>query len=107
MESSNTTVTVAKRHPTKEMAFLEVFGRSFKIKSRLCNLSVTGAFLELTSSPYEPKQGDLVRITVPLQKVNKTYTLHGQVVWNRGLGIGVTFLKDKDIHALLIKANRI
>lgn len=107
MESKNTTVTAAKRHATKELAILEVYGRTFKINSRLANLSVTGAFLELTSSGYQPKQGDLVRITVPLQKLNKTYTLHGQVIWIRGLGVGVTFLKDKDLHALLTKSSRI
>ncbi|MCC2678503.1 MAG: PilZ protein [Pseudobdellovibrio sp.] len=100
-------LNVAKRHATKEIAILEVYGRSYKINSRLANLSITGAFLELTSSNYQPKQGDLVRITVPLQKVNKTYTLHGQVVWSRGLGVGVSFLKDKDLHALLTKSTRI
>jgi hypothetical protein len=105
MESNNTTVTVAKRHPTKELAILEVYGRNFKINSRLSNLSVTGAFLELASSNYVPKQGDLVRITVPLSKVNKTYTLHGQIVWSRGLGVGVSFLKDKDLYAMLTKAS--
>lgn len=103
---NNTTLNAAKRHPTKEIAILEVYGRSYKINSRLANLSVTGAFLELTSSNYQPKQGDLVRITVPLQKVNKTYTLHGQVVWSRGLGLGVSFLKDKDLHALLTRTTR-
>lgn len=103
MESNNTTVAVAKRHPTKEIAIIEVYGRSFKINCRLSNLSVTGAFLELTNSAYQAKQGDLVRITVPLQKVNKTYTLHGQIVWSRGMGIGVSFLKDKDLHAILTK----
>ncbi len=106
MESNNTTVTSAKRHPTKELAILEVYGRTFKINGRLANLSVTGAFLELTSSNYQPKQGDLVRITVPLQKLNKTYTLHGQVIWSRGMGLGVSFLKDKDLHAILTKTTR-
>jgi len=104
---NTTNLNVAKRHQTKEVAIIEVYGRNFKINSRLANVSITGAFLELTSSNYQPKQGDLVRITVPLQKVNKTYTLHGQVVWCRGLGVGVSFLKDKDLREILTKATKI
>jgi hypothetical protein len=105
MDNNNSSQNiVAKRHQTKEMAVLEIHGRTLKIQCRLSNLSITGAFLELTSFNYLPRQGDLVRMTVNLRQVNKTYKLNGQVVWSRGLGLGVSFLKDKELFAILSRA---
>ena len=96
----------AKRHPTKELATLEVHGRTVKVQCRMNNLSVTGAFFELINSNYVPKQGDLVRMTVSLRQVNRTHTLHGQVIWSRGLGLGVSFIKDREVYDILSKTSR-
>lgn len=88
---------VAKRHATNETAFVEVHGRTGKILCRMNNLSKTGAFFEIVNSHFTPKQGDLVRVTINLKQLNKTHTMHGQIIWNRGLGLGIAFLKSKDV----------
>lgn len=104
--NSTSSVQVAKRHPTRELVLMEIHGRAIKIHCRMHNLSVTGAFLELTSSNLIPKKGELVRMTIALRQINKTHTLHGQIVWCRGLGLGVAFLKDKALYDILTKAIR-
>ena len=96
-DKSTTLLTVAKRHPTQELASLEIQGRNIKINCRMSNLSQTGAFLEIINSNILPKQGDLVRMTVHLRQLNKMHVLVGQVIWCKGLGVGISFLKNKDL----------
>lgn len=94
---------VATRHQTNEAAIVEVHGRAGKILCRMNNLSKTGAFFEIVNSHFTPRQGDLVRVTINLKQLNKTHTLHGQIVWNRGLGLGIAFLKSKDVLKKITK----
>lgn len=95
--------SVAQRYQTNETAFVEVQGRSGKILCRMNNLSTTGAFFEIINSHFTPKQGDLVRVTVNLKQVGKTHTLHGHIIWSRGLGLGIAFLKNKDVLKKMAK----
>ena len=100
---SNGTELKAKRHTTREHVTVEVYGKSGKTHCRMSNLSVTGAFLEIMNTGYHPKKGDVVRVTINLRQINKTHTLHGEIVWNKGLGLGVAFLKQQDVFKKLVK----
>lgn len=95
--------SIAQRYQTNETAFVEVQGRSGKILCRMNNLSATGAFFEIVNSHFTPKQGDLVRVTINLKQLNKSHTLHGHIVWSRGLGLGIAFLKAKDVVKKIAK----
>ncbi len=59
------------------------------------NLSATGAFFEILNSNYTPRRGETVRVVINLKLVNKTHTLSGEIVWAKGLGLGVQFIKPK------------
>lgn len=83
----------AQRYNTKEMANIEVYGRMGKVFCKLGNLSESGAFLEIVNSNYVPRSGDLVRITVALKQLNKTHIVDAEIIWARGLGLGICFLK--------------
>lgn len=85
-----------KRFFTKELAQIEVYGRMGKIFCKMANVSQSGAFFEIINSNYMPRQGDLVRVTILLRQINKTHVIDGEIIWCKGLGIGLTFLK-KDI----------
>ena len=82
----------AKRFLTQELAQIEVFGRIGKIFCKMSNLSVSGACFEVISSNYMPKHGDLVRLTINLRSIKKTHVIEAEVVWCKGLGIGLQFL---------------
>ena len=93
----------AKRHVTNEPAIVEVYGRTGKIFCRMNNLSTSGAFFEITNSYHTPRQGDVVRVTINLKQLGKTHTLHGQIIWCRGLGLGVAFIKSKALYKKIVK----
>lgn len=90
-----------KRFLTKEHAQLEIYGRLGKIYCRLTNLSQTGAFLEIVNAKYTPKPGELLRMTILLRQVNKTHTLDAEIVWSKGLGLGITFIKKDQLFEKL------
>lgn len=86
----------AKRFLTQELAQIEVFGRIGKIFCKMANLSVSGAFFEVINSNSMPKNGDLVRLTVNLRSIKKIHTIDAQIIWCKGLGIGLQFMtKDQ------------
>ena len=90
-----------KRFLTKESAQLEVYGKMGKVYCRMTNLSVTGAFLEILNARTTPKVGELVRITILLRQVNKTHTLDAEIIWCKGLGLGVSFIKKEELFQKL------
>lgn len=92
---------IAKRFLTREPARIEVIGKKMILFCRMNNLSTTGAFFEILNSNYTPKIGDVVRVVINLKQVNKTHTLNGQVVWAKGLGLGVEFIKHKQLRSKL------
>ncbi len=98
-ESAN--VIKPKRFMTQELAQLEVFGRIGKIFCKMGNLSVAGAFLEVISSNFMPKKGDLVRLTVNLRTIKKVHTIDAEVIWCKGLGIGLQFISAEQFRKKL------
>ncbi len=85
----------ARRFLTREPARLEIIGKKTILFCRMNNLSATGAFFEILNSNYTPRPGEVVRVVINLKQVNKTHTLNGQIVWAKGLGIGIQFIKHK------------
>ncbi len=90
-----------KRFFTKENAQLEIYGRLGKIYCRMTNLSQTGAFLEIVNAKYTPKPGELLRMTILLRQVNKTHTIDAEIVWSKGLGLGINFIKKDQLFEKL------
>lgn len=93
----------AVRHKTNESAVVEIYGRTGKIYCRMNNLSMTGAFFEITNSILTPRQGDLVRVTVLLKQIGKSHILHGHVIWIKGKGLGISFAKNTELYKKLLK----
>lgn len=95
--SESKKMPVSQRYYTKEMAQIEVYGRMGKVFCKMSNLSQSGAFLEIINSTYMPRSGDLVRITILLRQINKTHIVDAEIIWSRGLGLGLSFLKKTDL----------
>ncbi|MBC7420439.1 MAG: PilZ domain-containing protein [Bdellovibrio sp.] len=87
----------AKRFSTKELAQIEVYGRMGKVFCKMANLSQSGAFFEIINSNYMPRSGDLVRVTVLLRQINKTHILDAEIIWCKGLSLGINFLKKSEL----------
>ena len=89
----------ARRFSTQEMAQIEIYGKDGKLLTKMGNVSYTGAFFEVISSNFVPQKEDLVRITVNLRSVNKTHVIDAEVVWSKGLGVGVQFLNRDQMNS--------
>ena len=94
----NTATHPARRFSTQEMAQIEVFGKDGKILTKMGNVSYTGAFFEVISSNFMPQMKDIIRITVNLRSVNKTHIIDAEVVWSKGLALGVQFLNRDQLN---------
>lgn len=90
------------RHPTAEVTKVQVYGRNGDMVARLQNLSATGARLELINGEYVPKRGDFLHVTVHLHSMNKTHEMDAEVMWNEGLGFGISFLKREQLMFRLL-----
>ncbi len=95
--STQTTEAPPQRFFTQELAQLEVYGRMGKVFCKMANLSQSGAFFEIINSNYMPRAGDLVRVTVLLRQINKTHVLDAEIVWCKGLGLGLNFIKKDQL----------
>lgn len=87
----------AERFETNERASLEIFGSSSSTVAELRNISVTGACLEWEDNGFQLSEGDLVRMTVDLQSLNRQHKVSGEVVWIDGRTTGVQFLKPNEL----------
>ena len=98
-------MAAAKRFSTNEKAHVEIYGHSGSVYANLRNLSQTGAFLEVSKGNYVPRKGDLLNLTVALTSLQKSHNLAAEVVWSRGLGLGVCFItKDEVLERMMAKS---
>lgn len=93
---------IYRRYRTQQPALIESILSNEKMESKMYNLSVGGAYFELPRKP-ELRVGDLMRVKIPLQDVNRHHQINGRVVWathkghsGGGFGIGVRFMKSAE-----------
>ncbi len=99
--NTENSATKAKRFLTQELAQIEVYGRIGKVFTKMGNLSTSGAFFEIISSNYMPRMGDLVRLTINLRSIKKVHVLDAEVIWCKGLGLGIQFLTPEQFRKRL------
>lgn len=96
---------VHRRYNTAQECEISPFGKNATYQSKVCNLSVGGAYLEFTAPP-QIAEGELVRMRFDLVEMNRTYTMPARVVWARKMaattGIhpvayGVEFIGPGDV----------
>ncbi|HWU45004.1 MAG TPA: PilZ domain-containing protein [Bdellovibrio sp.] len=98
----------AKRYSTNEKAHIEVYGHVGTLGADLKNVSKTGACLEISKGNYLPQKGDLLNLTVTLDKLRKTYSIAAEVIWAEGMGLGICFInKDEVLERMMAKAGAI
>jgi Tfp pilus assembly protein PilZ len=102
------------RYKTDQDAELEPLGKNGRYRSRVCNLSKGGAYVELDSAAAV-QVGDLVRLKLELAELNRIYTMSGRIVWTKrdkdpasqnlgGLAVGVEFVGPGDVQKSLIRS---
>ena len=99
---------VFRRYRTNLAATLETFISGDRFETHMFNLSRGGAYFELQKKPAVAI-GDLLRLKVHLQDMEREHHIHGRVVWTThkghaagGYGLGVKFMKTTDIYRNLL-----
>lgn len=99
--NNQNTQSVARRFVTQELAHIEIYGKNGRILTKMGNLSASGAFFEVLSPNFSVKKGDIARVTINLRSLNRVHVVDCEVVWAKGLGVGVTFLKREELQEKL------
>lgn len=94
----------ARRFSTEQKGFVENVLTGRTAWSSVLNMSSTGAYLEMNTGSVNI--GDLVKLTVKLEKLNKTRTVNGEIAWigvsPKGREIaGFRFIKAGDFYIKL------
>ena len=98
MNNQNTNTQLARRFVTQELAHIEIYGKGGKILTKMGNLSASGAFFEVLSPNFTVKKGDIARVTINLRSLNRVHVVDCEIVWSKGLGVGVQFLKREELQ---------
>jgi Tfp pilus assembly protein PilZ len=97
-----------RRFRTNVHAVMETFISGDKYDTHMFNLSMGGAYFESSKKP-QVSIGDLLRLKVSLNDMDRDHHMHGRVVWMTpkgptagGYGLGVKFIKSTDIYRKLL-----
>jgi Tfp pilus assembly protein PilZ len=98
-----------RRFKTHQPAQIETYLTAETLDSKMFNLSMGGAYVEFAQRP-SIGIGDLVKIQVPLADLSRRHQMNAKVVWTTrkgtysgGFGVGVRFIKDKDVYRQLME----
>ena len=95
---------IAERHPTRELASVQFYGKDGTLVANIRNLSKTGMCIQWTHSNIEVEKGDLVRMTVVLKALNRKHHVTAEVVWKKGRMGGLNFLgQDAVLEKMMSK----
>lgn len=95
----------ADRHPTSEIARVQVYGRMGTMVAKLKNISTTGSFFELVNGDYVPRPGDFIHVTLQLHTVGRTHNFDAEVAWSSALGFGVAYVKKEQLLTKMMQKN--
>lgn len=89
---------VTRRYMTQEFAHIEIYGQSGRLLTKMANLSANGASFEILAPNFNIQKGSIARVTVNLRSLNRTHVVDCEIVWAKGLGVGVQFLKKEELQ---------
>jgi len=99
---------IFRRFYTDQQATLEKSNSIDKHPVHIFNMSKGGAYIE-SENQGSFMNGEILRLTVPLEKMAKNYVVDVEVVWTSPSGywqgkpaIGVRFIKPQDVYRNLI-----
>lgn len=93
---------IYRRYETDEKAEVEFLGVNHRFESKMRNLSKGGAYLEVAENAVI-KIGDILKVRLELDELNRIYTMPAKVVWTgqsstqSGQGVGVEFIGRGDV----------
>lgn len=98
---------IYRRFYTDQTAVIEKTVTGETLSGQIYNLSRGGAYMEMPSQQLKP--GEILKVTIPLDKISRSYKVDAQVVWANDKGfwkgnpaVGLRFVKAGDIYRNLL-----
>lgn len=109
IQSRNLPQQMYKRFKTNQPMNIESYSTGEQISSSMFNLSVGGAYFETEKKPTA-SVGDLVKMQVNLNDVDKSHMMSARIIWTTkkgaysgGYGVGVKFVRNEEIYKQLLE----
>ncbi len=109
IQSRNLPQQMYKRFKTNQPLNVETYSTGEQIESSMFNLSVGGAYFETEKKPVA-SVGDLLKMQVNLNDVEKSHMMSARIVWTTkkgsysgGYGVGVKFVRNEEIYKQLLE----
>lgn len=96
-ELSQLPIEPAKRYLVSLPVLSEKYGSALNARFRMINLSTSGALLKLLDSKELFKKGDILRLAIELEEINKTNMVSAEIIWVDQNKVGVSFLRPIDV----------
>lgn len=100
---------IFRRYNTVQKVTYEYYGKPGSGEMTLFNLSRGGAYMECEVKSERVEVGDLLRMDIELDQIDRTHRMHAKVVWTTpkgpvkgGYGIGVAFMKPDEVYRHLL-----
>lgn len=93
---------VEPRYNTYAKVRCQKYGSGSASLMILKNISKSGARLNLITSTSEFLRGDILRLVVELDTVNRNRIVNAEVKWTRGGAVGVSFLHPDSVVTKLL-----
>ncbi|MAF89667.1 MAG: PilZ domain-containing protein [Bdellovibrionota bacterium] len=94
-----------RRYMTNQFTSLSGLDSDLNMEGNITNLSISGAKIKLNAHSAW-KEGDLVKLDIPLNKIRKNHSVHAKVVWVEGLEsdneVGVEFIPTDEVYNHLL-----
>ncbi len=91
-----------KRFRTYAKVRCQKYGSGSGALMILNNISKSGARLHLVSAAAEFLRGDILRLVVELDAVNRNRTVNAEVMWSKEGALGVSFLSPEMVVSKLL-----
>lgn len=97
-----------KRFDTLQKANLEKLSTGEKIVADVYNISKSGAYVEVSEGRLT--KGEVLKMTIQLDKLSKAHTMHAEVIWTvqKGFshgkpGAGLRFMNVEEVYTTLLE----
>jgi hypothetical protein len=95
------------RFPADQNGTMNKMGAAEKFPARVLNLSKGGAYIEYAEIELKPQ--DVIKISIPLDKISKVRTVSARVLWvaegigAKHSGAGIEFMNDDEAYLSLLE----
>lgn len=107
IKSNHVRQRIFRRYNTSTKAVVQPYTKEDRHEGTVCNLSKGGAFL-VGKFDEEFKIGELLRLHISLNEVERQYTVPVRIVWktntDAAAGLGVAFVKSDEVYQYLLSS---